>query len=118
MLLDARIALRPMSLADVPLLELGGRPIGAMQIIDPHTEATHYWGEIEPNLRAIDIWIGAAEDLSKGYGETMMRRAFQICFAEPTVTAIVSDPLASNTRAQSEPPVHDRVARNMIIDLA
>ena len=88
MLLDARIALRPMSLADVPLLdlwdrqphvmaatsddpnqpkafgntywpdelalvgpdcqylvaELGGRPIRAMQIIDPHTEATHYWG--------------------------------------------------------------------------
>jgi hypothetical protein len=44
MLLDARIALRPMSLADVPLLELGGRTIGAMQIIDPHTEATHYWG--------------------------------------------------------------------------
>jgi aminoglycoside 6'-N-acetyltransferase len=143
MLLDARITLRPMSLADVPLLdlwdrqphvmaatsddpdqpkafgdtywpdelalvgpdcrylvaELDGRPIGAMQIIDPHTEATRYWGEIEPNLRAIDIWIGTAEDLGKGYGETMMRRAFQICFADPAVTAIVIDPLASNTRA-------------------
>jgi aminoglycoside 6'-N-acetyltransferase len=24
--------------------ELSGRPIGAMQIIDPHTEATRYWG--------------------------------------------------------------------------
>jgi aminoglycoside 6'-N-acetyltransferase len=70
-----------------------------MQIIDPFTEQTHYWGEIEPNLRAIDIWIGAAEDLSKGYGETMMRRAFQLCFAESAVTAIVIDPLASNTRA-------------------
>jgi aminoglycoside 6'-N-acetyltransferase len=141
--LDARVTLRPMSLADVPLLdlwdrqphvmaatsddpdqpkafgdtcwpdelalvrpdyrylvaELDGRPIGAMLIIDPHTEATHYWGEIEPNLRAIDIWIGAAEDLGKGYGETMMRRAFQLCFADPAVTAIVIDPLASNTRA-------------------
>jgi len=143
MLLDGRITLRPMSLADVPLLdlwdrqphvmaatsddpdqpkafgdtywpdelalvgpdcqylvaELDGRPIGAMQIIDPRTEETHYWGQIEPNLRAIDIWIGVAEDLGKGYGETMMRRAFQICFAEPAVTAIVIDPLASNTRA-------------------
>jgi len=29
----------------------------------------------------------------------MMRRAFQLCFAEPAVTAIVIDPLASNTRA-------------------
>lgn len=143
--LNARIKLRPMSLADVPLLdlwdrqphvmaatsdnpdqpkafgdtywpdelalvgpdcqyivaELDGRPIGAMQIIDPYSEVTHYWGGIEPNLRAIDIWIGAAEDLGKGYGETMMRRAFQICFAEPAVTAIVIDPLASNTRAHT-----------------
>jgi len=29
----------------------------------------------------------------------MMRRAFQVCFAEPAVTAIVFDPLTSNTRA-------------------
>jgi aminoglycoside 6'-N-acetyltransferase len=83
------------------LAELDGRPIGAMQIIDPHTESTHYWGQVAPNLRAIDIWIGMAEDLGQGYGETMMRRAFQLCFAEPFVTAIVIDPLASNTRAHS-----------------
>jgi aminoglycoside 6'-N-acetyltransferase len=141
--LDARITLRPMSPADVPLLDLwdrqphvmaatsddpnqpkafgdtywpdelalvgrdcryliaalNGRPIGAMQIIDPHTEVTHYWGEIEPDLRAIDIWIGSSADLGKGYGETMMRRAFQIGFATPAVSAIVIDPLASNLRA-------------------
>jgi aminoglycoside 6'-N-acetyltransferase len=81
------------------MAELDGRPIGAMQVIDPRTEHTHYWGEIEPNLRALDIWIGAADDLGKGYGETMMRRAFQMCFADPAVTAIVIDPLASNVRA-------------------
>lgn len=76
-----------------------GRPIGAMQIIDPHNEKTHYWGEIEPDLRAVDIWIGDAADHGHGYGETMMRIAFQRCFADPAVTAIVIDPLASNTRA-------------------
>jgi aminoglycoside 6'-N-acetyltransferase len=141
--IDLKIALRPMTLTDVPFLdlwdqqphviaatsddpnprkafgdtywpdeltlaasdnqyliaELDGRPIGAMQIIDPHTESTHYWGKIEPNLRAIDIWIGSVEDLGKGYGEAMMRRASQLCFAEPAVTAIVIDPLASNTRS-------------------
>ena len=70
-----------------------------MQIIDPHNETTHYWGEIEPNLRAVDIWIGDAGDLGKGYGETMMRLAFRLCFADPAVTAIIIDPLASNTRA-------------------
>jgi len=45
------------------IAELEGRPIGAMQIIDPYSEQTHYWGEIEPNLRAIDIWIGSVDDL-------------------------------------------------------
>jgi aminoglycoside 6'-N-acetyltransferase len=75
------------------------RPIGAMQMCDPHLEPTHYWGEIEPNLRALDIWIGLASDHGKGYGETMMRLAFQRCFAHPAVAAIMIDPLASNTRA-------------------
>ncbi len=81
------------------IAELDGRAIGAMQIIDPHTESTHYWGDIEPNLRAVDIWIGSADDLGRGYGEQMMRQAFQLCFSEPSVTAIVIDPLVSNERA-------------------
>lgn len=79
--------------------ELEGRPIGAMQIIDPHLEPTQYWGEIRPKLRALDIWIGEPDCLGQGFGETMMRLAFQMCFAEPAVTAIVIDPLASNVRA-------------------
>jgi aminoglycoside 6'-N-acetyltransferase len=79
--------------------ELDGRPIGAMQIIDPHLEPTHYWGEIAPNLRAVDIWIGAAADRGRGYGRQMMRLAHELCFADPGVTAVVIDPLASNARA-------------------
>ena len=81
------------------IAEIDGRPVGAMQICDPHLEATHYWGKIEPSLRAIDIWIGAEADRNKGYGREMMRLAHERCFADPTVTAIVIDPLASNTRA-------------------
>jgi aminoglycoside 6'-N-acetyltransferase len=81
------------------IAEVNGRPIGAMQICDPHVEATHYWGHIEPNLRAIDIWIGAEADRNNGYGREMMRLAHERCFADPAVTAIMIDPLASNTRA-------------------
>ena len=77
----------------------GGRPIGAMQVIDPHTEPTCYWGEIEPNLRAIDIWIGETDALNKGYGTAMMTRAIDACFADPAVTGIVIDPLNSNPDA-------------------
>lgn len=75
------------------------RPIGFVQIIDPAREETHYWGDCESNLRAIDIWIGEADCLGKGYGETMMRLALERCFADPAVTAVIIDPLASNTRA-------------------
>lgn len=81
------------------IAEHSGRPIGVMLIIDPHLEETHYWGNIEPHLRAIDIWIGEDCDLGHGYGETMMRRAFLMCFADPAVTGIVIDPLVSNVRA-------------------
>ena len=81
------------------IAELAGRPIGAMQAIDPHREPTHYWGEIEPNLRAIDIWSGAPEDRNKGHGARMMRAAIDRCFADPVVAAIIIDPLNSNTDA-------------------
>ena len=81
------------------IAELDGRSIGAMQMCDPHLEPTHYWGEIEPNLRALDIWIGEADARGKGHGETMMSLAFARCFSDPLVTAIIIDPLASNTRA-------------------
>src|SRR5690349_14852659 len=70
------------------IAELDARPIGAMQVIDPHGEPTHYWGEIEPNLRAIDIWIGDAADRNKGYGALMMGAAIDACFADPAVAAI------------------------------
>jgi aminoglycoside 6'-N-acetyltransferase len=79
--------------------ELDGRPIGAMQVCDPFLEPTHYWGEVEPNLRAIDIWIGAEADRGQGHGSEMMRLAHAQCFADVAVQAIVVDPLASNTRA-------------------
>jgi aminoglycoside 6'-N-acetyltransferase len=81
------------------IAELDGRPIGAMQIIDPHLEPTHYWGEIAPNLRAVDIWIGAPANRGRGYGKAMMRLALARCFEDPRVTAVVIDPLASNERA-------------------
>jgi len=81
------------------IAEVNGRPIGAMQVIDPHLEPTHYWGEIEPGLRAVDIWIGEVDALARGYGTQMMTRALDMCFADPAVTAVVIDPLNSNPDA-------------------
>lgn len=81
------------------IAELEGRPLGFIQIIDPALEESHYWGDIPEGLRAIDIWIGEASDLGQGYGTEMMRQAIQRCFESPHVTAILIDPLVSNTRA-------------------
>jgi aminoglycoside 6'-N-acetyltransferase len=90
---------------DVPwreqlIAEEDGRPIAFVQIIDPLLEDGHYWGtDVAANLRAIDIWIGDANDLSKGHGSQIMRLAIARCFADPRVTAILIDPLANNVRA-------------------
>lgn len=80
--------------------ELAGRPVGFVQIIDPALEEHHYWGDCGPNLRAIDIWIGEAEDLGQGHGTRIMTQAIERSFATPQVRAILIDPLASNVRAR------------------
>lgn len=81
------------------LAELDGHPIGFVQIIDPALEETHYWGDVPKGLRAIDIWIGEKSDLGKGYGTIMMQLSLERCFTDPTVEAVLIDPLATNTRA-------------------
>jgi len=81
------------------IAEVDGRPIGFVQIMDPVREESHYWGDVPKDLRAIDIWIGEETDLGKGYGTQMMQLALARCFADLAVTAVLVDPLASNTRA-------------------
>jgi len=73
--------------------------IGAMQIIDPATERSQYWGEAAPNQRAMDIWIGEERYIGKGYGTRMMTYAINRCFEPREVTNVLIDPLSNNTRA-------------------
>jgi aminoglycoside 6'-N-acetyltransferase len=82
------------------IAEVDGRPIGFIEIIDPAREDDHYWGACPNNLRAIDIWIGDAADLGRGFGTRMMQRALERCFADPAVEAVIIDPLFDNTRAR------------------
>lgn len=80
--------------------EVEGQPIGAMQVIDPALEKTHYWGEDAPlNHRAMDIWIGEKAYLNQGFGTQMMTIAINAAFSEQNVEAILIDPLASNKNA-------------------
>lgn len=82
------------------IAEVERRPVGFIQIINPALEDSHYWGERPSHgLRAIDIWIGAATDLGRGYGTQMMRLALAHCFNDPAVSAVLVDPLAGNRDA-------------------
>jgi aminoglycoside 6'-N-acetyltransferase len=89
----------PSSFVWLYIAELGGRAIGFVQIIDPANEETHYWGDIEQDVKAIDIWIGEEDDLGKGYGTEMIKIAITNCFMCPRIKAILIDPLEKNTRA-------------------
>lgn len=81
------------------IAEAEGRPIGVVQILDTHPDASRYWGETGLGIRAIDIWIGPRNALGRGFGTQMMRRALEICFADPDVRMVLVDPLASNADA-------------------
>lgn len=78
---------------------MDGRDVGMVQIIDPAKEESHYWGKVEKNLKAIDIWIGEATDLNKGYGSKMMKLAISHCFSDPEINGILIDPLVTNNAA-------------------
>jgi aminoglycoside 6'-N-acetyltransferase len=81
------------------IAEHESRPVGFVQIIDPAREETHYWGDVEPGLRALDIWLGEASDLGRGFGTQIMRHVIDRCFADSSVRAIILDPLVGNERA-------------------
>jgi len=81
------------------IAEVGPESVGFVQIIDPHLEHSQYWGQMPPGYRAIDIWIGPAGQLGKGYGTQMMAQALAICFENPTVHTVLIDPIKDNTRA-------------------
>lgn len=83
----------------VLVAELDGRPIGMVALQDAHREPSHYWGDVAPGVRALDIWIGEPDLLGRGHGTEMMRQAIERLFADPAATEIVIDPLASNTAA-------------------
>jgi aminoglycoside 6'-N-acetyltransferase len=81
------------------IAEVDGHAVGFVQIIDPAREESHYWGDAPAGLRAIDIWIGDAANLGKGFGTRIMEVVLDRCFADPAVSAVLVDPLAGNVRA-------------------
>jgi aminoglycoside 6'-N-acetyltransferase len=84
---------------EILVAEEDGRPVGVLQLIDAAEEESHYWGDVPPDVWAIDIWIGDAADRGRGIGEQMMRLALDRCFARPGVSTVLIDPLVRNESA-------------------
>ncbi|BDX05769.1 GNAT family N-acetyltransferase [Planctobacterium marinum] len=82
------------------MAEVDGRAVGFVQIYDPYDDEAHRWGNVTRKLRAIEVWIGDAENLNKGYGTIIMQLAMARCFDNPDVHALLVDPLANNRKAQ------------------
>lgn len=82
------------------IAELDDVPIGMVVLIDVLREESRYWGGDAPrDSWAIDIWIGAAEHRSRGYGTAMMKKALDRCFGHHGASCVLIDPLRSNLRA-------------------
>jgi aminoglycoside 6'-N-acetyltransferase len=75
----------------------GGGPVGFVCIVDPAVDP--YWGEMPAGTRAVDIIIGDPGRLGLGLGPEMLRWAVGRCFADPSVQAVLVDPLVGNARA-------------------
>lgn len=91
---------RTVSWREFLIAELDGRPIGMLVLIDVRREESHYWGEDAPDdVWAIDVWIGAAENRSRGFGTEMMMQALSRCFDVHGASRVLIDPLQSNGRA-------------------
>jgi aminoglycoside 6'-N-acetyltransferase len=81
------------------IAEAEGQPIGFIQLTDLLRDASRYWGAPQAGLMAIDIWIGEPDARGRGHGREMMRLALERCFTDPSIRAVLIDPLRTNTDA-------------------
>ena len=84
-----------------PLIaELDGVPVGYLELIDAAREESHYWGDdVESDAWGLDIWVGRSTDRCRGIGTAMMHAALRRCFTVHRATAVLLDPLSTNSRA-------------------
>ncbi|WP_181701035.1 GNAT family N-acetyltransferase [Chthonobacter albigriseus] len=85
---------------EILIAEEDRRPIGVVIIIDAAREESHYWGDAPAGVKAIDIWIGEADAIGRGFGTEMMTAAIGRCFADPETREVWIDPLEANHRGR------------------
>jgi len=82
------------------IAEISGRPIGFIELLHCAEDPEHYWGDVPDSWMAIDIWIGEASDIGRGYGSQMLSQALERCFTSTLIRTVVLDPISTNIRAR------------------
>ena len=90
---------RDVAWRELLIAEERGRPVGFVQLIDAGLEETHYWGDVEPDVWALDIWLGSPDDRGRGVGTAVMTATLDRCFGDHGAAVVLIDPLISNERA-------------------
>jgi aminoglycoside 6'-N-acetyltransferase len=72
-------------------------PVGFVCIVD--TAVDPYWGEMPAGAQAVDVIIGDPGRLGRGLGSGMLRWVIERCFSDPSVQAVLVDPLIGNEAA-------------------
>jgi aminoglycoside 6'-N-acetyltransferase len=80
------------------IVELDGKPIAYVQTYDPHLEDDHPYQDQPFGTIGIDISIGEASDLNKGFGAAILKALSGLLFEEGAPRLII-DPDPSNAAA-------------------
>lgn len=74
------------------LIRYGHKPIGLLEIIDPHQDETHYWGIMPKGQRAINFYLAEAAHRGAQFQTPLLHLALWQCFKEDGVNTVWSEP--------------------------
>lgn len=78
----------------------GEEPIGFIQSYVVMGSGDGWWeDESDPGARGTDQFLAHADQLGRGLGSAMVRAFVDLCFTDPAVTRVQTDPSPDNERA-------------------
>ncbi len=75
------------------------QPIGYIEYYLANKVGGGWWLDQPAGVYGIDVFIGGAEILGKGYGSIFLRKFVDFLIAKPEVKKIIIDPAVDNNRA-------------------
>lgn len=84
--------------AEPLIVERDGRPVGYVQVCDPHLEDNHPYQDQPTGTLGLDLLVGEADLIGHGLGPAILAALADILFDEGA-PRLIADPHPDNTRA-------------------